>query len=126
MIPNENPQSKAGKLHDFRYNAVGRPENMTPMKSLRAGVAILPAMVLPPPGLVFAQGAASYPEKPVRVISALATGGAVDTVGRIVAAKLSDNLRRQFVVENRLGGGGTIGYTYVAKARADGYTLLVA
>jgi tripartite-type tricarboxylate transporter receptor subunit TctC len=82
--------------------------------------------LLPWPTYVAAQSAASYPEKPVRVISALATGGAVDTVGRIVATKLSENLRRQFIVENRLGGGGTIGYAYTAKAPPDGYTLLVA
>jgi tripartite-type tricarboxylate transporter receptor subunit TctC len=76
---------------------------------------------------VFAQGTAiSYPEKPVRVISVLAVGGAVDSVGRMVATKLSENLQKQFIVENRSGGGGTIGYTYVAKAPKDGYTLLVA
>jgi tripartite-type tricarboxylate transporter receptor subunit TctC len=74
-------------------------------------------------GVARAQG---YPEKPVRVISALGAGGAVDAVGRLVAARLSENLQRQFVVENRLGGGGTIGYAYVAKAPRDGYTLLVA
>lgn len=78
------------------------------------------------PAFVFAQGAANYPEKPVRIISALSTGGAVDTVGRIVATKLSENMRKQFIVENRLGGGGTVGYAYVAKAPPDGYTLLVA
>lgn len=68
----------------------------------------------------------AYPEKPVRVISALAVGGAVDSMGRLVATKLSENLQRQFIVENRLGGGGTVGYTFVAKAPRDGYTLLVA
>jgi tripartite-type tricarboxylate transporter receptor subunit TctC len=73
-----------------------------------------------------AQDAVPYPEKPVRIISALAVGGAVDTVGRLVATKLSENLQRQFIVENRLGGGGTVGYSFVAKAPRDGYTLLVA
>jgi tripartite-type tricarboxylate transporter receptor subunit TctC len=73
-----------------------------------------------------AQDALAYPEKPVRIISALAVGGAVDTVGRLVATRLSENLQRQFIVENRLGGGGTVGYSYVAKAPRDGYTLLVA
>ena len=73
-----------------------------------------------------AQDAVPYPEKPVRIISALAVGGAVDTVGRLIAAKLGENLQRQFIVENRLGGGGTVGYSYVARAARDGYTLLVA
>ena len=73
-----------------------------------------------------AQDAGPYPEKPVRIISALAVGGAVDSVGRLIAVKLSENLQRQFIVENRLGGGGTVGYSYVAKAPRDGYTLLVA
>jgi tripartite-type tricarboxylate transporter receptor subunit TctC len=74
-----------------------------------------------------AQGAVStYPDKPVRVISVLAVGGAVDSIGRMVASKLSENLQKQFVVENRLGGGGTIGYNFVAKSPKDGYTLLVA
>ena len=73
-----------------------------------------------------AQDAVSYPDKPVRIISALAVGGAVDSIGRLIASKLSENLKRQFIVENRLGGGGTVGYSYVAKAARDGYTLLVA
>ena len=73
-----------------------------------------------------AQDAAPYPEKPVRIISALAVGGAVDNVGRLVATRLSESLQRQFIVENRLGGGGTVGYSYVAKSPRDGYTLLVA
>lgn len=73
-----------------------------------------------------AQDAGPYPEKPVRIISALAVGGAVDSMGRLIAAKLSENLQRQFIVENRLGGGGTVGYSYVARAARDGYTLLVA
>ncbi len=96
------------------------------MKRTRSVAAFLSAGALLLPAVVFAQGTASYPEKPVRIISALSTGGAVDTVGRIVATKLSENMRRQFIVENRLGGGGTIGYAYVAKAPPDGYTLLVA
>jgi len=74
----------------------------------------------------FAQGPNNYPDKPVRIISVLAVGGAVDSVGRMVATKLSENLQRPFIVENRLGGGGTVGYSYVAKAPRDGYTLLVA
>src|SRR4051812_27903975 len=84
------------------------------------------AIALSPSPAGAAQDVAAYPERPVRIVSALAVGGAVDNVGRLVATKLSENLQRQFIVENRLGGGGTVAYSYVAKAPRDGYTLLVA
>ncbi len=75
--------------------------------------------------LVLAQdSAASYPAKPVRVIVATAAGGAVDIQARLFAQKLSENLRRTFVVENRPGAGNTIGTEYVARSAPDGYTLL--
>lgn len=93
---------------------------------MRAATLSLLATVLWTAQAGAAQDAVPYPEKPVRIISALAVGGAVDSVGRLIAVKLSENLQRQFIVENRLGGGGTVGYSYVAKAARDGYTLLVA
>ena len=67
-----------------------------------------------------------YPAKPVRVIVPFPAGGPTDIVGRVFAAKLSELLGQQFVVENRTGGGGNIGTDVVAKAPPDGYTLLVA
>lgn len=76
------------------------------------------------PCLASAQDAADYPAKPVRVIVAQATGGGTDIQARLFSAKLSENLRRQFVVENRTGAGNTIGFGFVAKAAPDGYTLL--
>lgn len=94
--------------------------------SVRSATLSLLAAVLLSTQAGAAQDAVPYPEKPVRIISALAVGGAVDTVGRLIAVKLSENLQRQFIVENRLGGGGTVGYSYVAKVARDGYTLLVA
>ena len=75
---------------------------------------------------VFAQGAADYPSKPVRIIAAAGVGGGADVIGRIFAQKLSDNLKSQFVVENRPGGGDTIGIALTAKSAPDGYTLMVA
>jgi tripartite-type tricarboxylate transporter receptor subunit TctC len=66
----------------------------------------------------------NYPTKPVRVVIPFAPGGGVDVVGRLVAAKLTDGLRQQFVADNRSGAGGTVGTDIVAKAPADGYTLL--
>jgi len=66
-----------------------------------------------------------YPTKPVTVIVPQAPGGANDTVARILAAKLSENFGQQFIVDNRPGAGGNIGTAAAAKARPDGYTLLL-
>jgi len=74
-------------------------------------------------------GAASaqsdYPNRPVTVIVPQATGGANDTIARIVTAKMSEILGQQFVVENRPGAGGNIGTAAAAKAKPDGYTLML-
>ena len=88
------------------------------MKSLR-WIAIALAL-LPMPS--FAQS--DYPLKPVRVIGAFSAGGGNDLQARMVAQKLSESFKRQFVVENHSGGGNTAGYGLAAKAPADGYTLL--
>jgi tripartite-type tricarboxylate transporter receptor subunit TctC len=71
----------------------------------------------------FAQ-AQNYPNKPVRVIVAAQTGGP-DTVARVVAAQLQQQLGQPFIVENQGGANGIVGATTVAKAAPDGYTLLV-
>jgi tripartite-type tricarboxylate transporter receptor subunit TctC len=71
-----------------------------------------------------AQEKTDYPLKPVRVIVASGAGGPSDVQARLLAQKLSASLRHQFVIENRPGGGGTIGYGVAAKAAPDGYTLL--
>lgn len=70
--------------------------------------------------------AQSYPTKAVRLIVPLAAGGPVDTVTRIVAARLSEQLGQQVVVDNRPGAGGSVGGEAVARATPDGYTLLMA
>lgn len=67
--------------------------------------------------------AASYPDRPVRMIVPLATGGGMDIVARLFAQKLSDNWGQQIVVDNRPGAGGVIGIELAAKAAPDGYTL---
>jgi tripartite-type tricarboxylate transporter receptor subunit TctC len=71
----------------------------------------------------YAQG---YPAKPVRIVVSLAAAGGADFTVRLVAQKLSERMKQQFVVENRPGAGGAVGSEVVAKAPADGYTLLVA
>lgn len=65
-----------------------------------------------------------YPAKPVVVVVPQQPGGANDVIARIVTTKLAAQLGRQVVVENRPGAGGNIGTAHVAKAAADGYTLL--
>jgi len=72
-----------------------------------------------------ASAQADYPNRPVSVIVPQATGGANDTIARIITAKLSEILGQQFVVENRPGAGGNIGASYVAKAKPDGYTIMI-
>lgn len=69
--------------------------------------------------------AASYPDKPVHIISAFAVGGGTDIVGRLIAEKLSESFGQSFIVENRAGANGTIATRNVLEAPADGYTLLM-
>ena len=70
--------------------------------------------------------AQSYPAKPVRVVVPYPPGGPTDIVARVVSQKLTEQTGQQFLVENRAGAGGNIGAEAVARAPADGYTLLVA
>jgi len=69
--------------------------------------------------------AQSYPSKPVRLIVAAAPGGSTDVLGRVLAARLGDRLKQPFVTENRGGAAGSIAAEAVAKAPADGYTLIM-
>jgi len=91
---------------------------MKKITALRIGLASLALTAL---STCFAQ---SYPTRAVRVIIPFPPGGTLDTLGRTVAQKLSEQMGQPFVVENKPGGNGTIGADAVAKAPADGYTLL--
>jgi tripartite-type tricarboxylate transporter receptor subunit TctC len=70
--------------------------------------------------------AQSWPAKTVRIVVPFAPGGTADTLGRLVAQKLTESLKENFIVENRAGAGGIIGSEFVAKAAPDGYTLVVS
>jgi len=89
-------------------------------KLLRGALAIVLA------GLCAAAGAQTYPVRPVRMLVGYAAGGGADALARILAAKISDNLGQQVVVENRPGAAGTIAADALAKAAPDGYTLYFA
>ena len=69
---------------------------------------------------------AKYPDKPVKVIVALAAGGSVDMIARTLGQKLNAAMGQPFVVDNRAGASGQIGMPAVAKSPADGYTLTVS
>lgn len=68
---------------------------------------------------------AAYPDHPIKLIAPIAVGGLTDTLARLVAAGLSDQLKQPVVVENKPGAGGIIGMEAAAKAPADGYTLIL-
>lgn len=70
--------------------------------------------------------AQTYPSKPVRLVAPFPPGGTSDVLSRLLAQRLTDNLGRQVVVENRPGAGSNLGHEYVAKLPADGYTLLLS
>src|SRR5258707_2865363 len=71
---------------------------------------------------VLAQG---YPSKPIRLVSPFPPGGSVDVVGRLLAAKLSESLGQQMIVDNRSGASGVVGSEAVLNSPPDGYTLLI-
>ena len=91
---------------------------MTSIVKWVAGVLV--AFVLA--GLAAAQ---PYPARPVRLVIPFPPGGSNDVVGRVIAAQLTDRLGQTMVVENSPAGGGIVGINTTAKARADGYTLLL-
>jgi tripartite-type tricarboxylate transporter receptor subunit TctC len=73
--------------------------------------------------MAFAQ---AYPTKPVRVIVPCPPAGGTDIIARLLVTKIGEILGANFVIDNRPGAGGSIGAEIVARARADGYTILVA
>lgn len=88
------------------------------MKTLR--ILILAALAAAA-GSALAQ---AYPSRTVTIVTPFSPGGPVDTMARVLAAKMNESLGQAVIVENRAGGGGTIGMNSVAKSEPDGYTIL--
>src|SRR5260221_13321468 len=103
------------------------------IQSLMAGLIMLKILSMKRLVLLFGIALASslavaqdWPARPVKIVVPFAPGGSADTLGRIVAQKLSEQVRESFVIENRGGAGGALGSDLVAKAQPDGYTLVVS
>jgi tripartite-type tricarboxylate transporter receptor subunit TctC len=77
-------------------------------------------------GLAAPAWAQAYPDKPVKIVVGFAPGGTNDILARLISAKLQDKLKQSFVVDNKPGANSAIGNDFVAKAKPDGYTLLVS
>ena len=105
------------------------PAGRNPLNSSAKGSALrtfTAAFIITAIATSFAHARDDYPTRPVQLIIPFAAGGPTDIVGRVIGAKMSDLLGKQFVVENKSGAGGNIGAEAVAKAVPDGYTILMA
>jgi tripartite-type tricarboxylate transporter receptor subunit TctC len=94
---------------------------MTPTMAIARLLAVCAGLLLAGPCLA---QTASYPDRPVKIIVPFAPAGPTDVAARLIAQKLSENLKQQFFIENQGGAGGNLGMGNAAKAAPDGYTIL--
>jgi tripartite-type tricarboxylate transporter receptor subunit TctC len=95
----------------------------TTLLSFNRSFWLLLILLIVSPQMSYAQS--DYPNRPVRLVIPFTTGGSNDIIGRFIADQLGKRLGETFVVDNRGGAGGTLGTDIVAKAKPDGYTLLL-
>jgi putative tricarboxylic transport membrane protein len=101
---------------------------MKEIKTWQIRTAVIPlalSLALTVSGASVFAAADHYPSKPVRLIVPIPPGSSPDSVGRVIAAKLSERLGKQVIVENHGGAGGVLGSEMVSKSVPDGYTLLL-
>ena len=94
------------------------------MKSVARALAFGAALLLATPAFAQGTGPGGWPNKPVKIIVPFAPAGPTDIAARLVAQKMSDNLKQQFFIENQAGAGGNLGMGNAAKSPPDGYTIL--
>lgn len=92
---------------------------------LKVSIATCILVMAISPGFAQSRDLNVYPNKPIRIINPLATGGAVDTMARLLAPSLQEILGQPIIIESKPGAGGTIGSNFVAKSPPDGYTILM-
>src|SRR5271154_1690181 len=93
-------------------------------RTLAVGALVAAAMLVAPAMPQAQTAAGNYPDKPVRIIVPFAPAGPTDVVARLIAAKLSERLGKQFYIDNVTGAGGNAGMGQAARAAPDGYTIL--
>jgi len=86
------------------------------------GAIVVAALAAAVSGTAFAQ---QYPDKPIKIVVPYPAGGTTDVLGRAIGAKLQERWGQPVVIENRAGGGGTLGSAMVAKSPPDGYTIVL-
>ena len=112
---------KTGNRFSNRFSSLAEQGARARWRSGRALALWMAACVT----LVAGHASATYPDRPIRLISVGAPGGTPDILSRRIGAGLSDVFKKQIVVDNRAGGGGVIASDLAAKAPPDGYTLLM-
>jgi len=102
-----------------------RPKHFTRRHVLQ-GTAAIAAGLGAPTFLKMSPAFAAYPDRPIRIVVANTPGGPSDIIARMMAAAMQESMNNSVVVENKGGGGGNIGMGFVARADADGYTILLS
>jgi tripartite-type tricarboxylate transporter receptor subunit TctC len=116
--PTPRRRAEAAMLH-------GHPFRVNATKLLRRRFLHLAASVATLPAVSRIAWAQTYPARPVRMIVPVAPGSVLDSVARLIAQKLSENVGKRFYIENIVGAGGNIGMGRAAQGMPDGYTVLV-
>jgi tripartite-type tricarboxylate transporter receptor subunit TctC len=98
---------------------------MTPLLRRLAGLALAAAAFCTATDVLAQQPAAAFPNKPIRIVVTFTTGGAPDILARLIGDRLTADWGQPVVVDNKPGAGGNTGADFVAKAPADGYTLVL-